>query len=153
MTEMDTLLIERECLALMTAYCTHLDARDAEAFLDLFVEDLVWVRTHPPGLEYRGRDFMRQYFDERPAIRRNYHLVLNPRVTVLSPDAAEGVCMLLVVDGPAGDGGVPVPMGGVTLLGEYRDVYRRGPNGWRIARRELSRLVDKKVGHEAVGAW
>jgi ketosteroid isomerase-like protein len=150
MTEMETLLIERACLGLMTAYCTHLDARKAEAFLDLFVEDLVWVRTHPPGPVYRGRESMRIYFQERSALRRNYHLTLNPRVTVLSADAAEGVCMLLVVDGPAGDGGVPVPMGGVTLLGEYRDVYRRGPNGWRIARRELSRLLDKQVGHEAV---
>jgi ketosteroid isomerase-like protein len=150
MTEMEALLVERECLNLMTAYCTHLDARNAEAFLDLFVEDLVWARTQPPGLEYRGRESMRQYFEERPAVRLNYHVVLNPRVTVLGPDAAEGVCMLLVIDGPAGDGAVPVPMGGVTLLGEYRDVYRRVPGGWRIARRELSRLIDKKAGYEAL---
>ncbi len=152
MTEMETLLIERECLKLMTDYCTHLDARNCQAFLDLFVEDLVWARTHPPGLEYRGREFMRQYFEERPASRLNYHLVLNPRVTVLGPDAAEGVCMLLVIDGPAGKGTVPVPMGGVTLLGEYRDTYRRLADGWRISRRELSRLIDKKAGPDIMAS-
>lgn len=148
MTELETLLIERKCVCLMTAYCTHLDARDADAFLDLFTEDLVWARAQPPGLEYRGREAMRHFFDERAAVRRNYHLVLNPRVTVLGPDTAEGVSMLLVIDGPAGDGIIPVPMGGVSLLGEYRDSYVRQPDGWRIARRELSRLVDRKLGRE-----
>ena len=149
MTELEKLLIERECAALMTDYCTHLDARDSAAFLDLFVDDLVWARRHPPGLEYRGRAAMAEYFAVRPAERLNYHLVLNPRVTVLGPDEAQGVCMLLVVDGPAGDGTVPVPLGGITLLGEYRDTYRRMPQGWRIVRRELSRLIDKKAGVEA----
>jgi len=144
-TQLDSLLIERECVGLMTAYCTHLDAGDADAFLDLFTDDLVWARTHPPGLEYRGRDAMRRYFDERPTLRRNYHLVLNPRVTVLGPDLAEGACLLLVIDGPAGSGAIPAPMGGVSLLGEYRDIYVRVSEGWRIARRELSRLIDRKV--------
>jgi hypothetical protein len=88
---------------------------------------------------------MRGYFDERPADRLNYHLVLNPRVSVLGPDAAEGVCLLLVIDGPANDRAIPVPMGGVSLLGEYRDVYVRTSDGWRIARRELSRLIDRKA--------
>jgi ketosteroid isomerase-like protein len=129
----------------MTAYCTHLDARDADAFFDLFTEDMVWARTHPPGLEHRGKASMRGYFDERPADRLNYHLVLNPRVAVLGPDAAEGVCLLLVIDGSKNGGAIPVPMGGVSLLGEYRDVYVRTDDGWRIARRELSRLIDRKA--------
>jgi ketosteroid isomerase-like protein len=146
--QLEEIMIERECLNLMTGYCTHLDRRESDAFLDLFTEDLVWARAHPPGLEYQGRDAMREYFAERPAVRLNYHLTLNPRVTVLGPDAAEGACMLLVVDGPASDGTVPVPMGGISLLGEYRDTYRRTPSGWKIARRELSRLVDRKVGIE-----
>ncbi len=145
MTDIEELLIERECLSLMTGYCTHLDARNADAFLDLFIDDFVWVRTHPPRLEYKGKAAMREYFNWRPAERLNFHLMLNPQITVHGPNDAEGVCYLLVIDGPARDGTVPVPMGGVTLLGEYRDIFQRLPEGWRIARRELKRLIDKKI--------
>ena len=142
MDELTELLIERRCLQLMTAYNTHLDARDVPAFLALFAEDAVWARSNPPVIELAGHAAIAGFIARLPKGSVSRHLMLNPRVEVVDADNAVGVCFGLVVRGPEGDGSFPVPMRGVELLVEYRDRFQRFDTGWRITRREMTRLID-----------
>ena len=143
MDAIERLLIEQECIRLMTDYNIHLDNLDVEAFVNVFAEDAIWSRAVPaPRIELCGHDALRQFIDShmRPAPRLRRHMLANPRVAVRRSDEAEGFCIGLVVHGPKGD--LPVPMGGVELVAEYRDVFCRLPQGWRIVRRELTRVID-----------
>ncbi len=146
MDPMSRLLIERECEALMIDYNIHLDALQIDLFTALFTEDAIWSRVVPsPRFDLVGpraiADFVESHMRPSPRLRR--HMVANARIDVRSPDTAEGFCLGLVVFGPKGE--PPTPMGGVELVGEYRDSYRRTPGGWRIARRELTKVIDLDV--------
>ncbi|AMG72851.1 nuclear transport factor 2 family protein [Sphingopyxis granuli] len=145
MNELDKMLIERECHRLMVDYNIYNDTLDIEAFLTLWTEDCVFSRVVPePVFEVSGHDGLRAAMDQiivhSDRLRR--HLLVNPRIIVHGPDRAEGFCIGLAIYGPAGDRSLPVAMGGVELVGEYRDQYRRTPEGWKIARRELTRVID-----------
>lgn len=142
MDDLARLLIERACLRLMTAYCTHLDNRETEAFLDLYTPEATWIRTEPlPAIELAGREAIRGFVERRGADSYSKHLVINPVIDVIDADTAKGVSFGMVVRGPA-DGALPVPMRGLELLVEYRDSFVRTAAGWRFARREMSRLID-----------
>ena len=147
MTEIERLLIESACLRLMTDYNIHLDNADDDKFVSIFSPDAVWRRAIPlPVIEWTGHDALRASIDtvirQSPRLRR--HLLTNARVTVISADEAEGFCINLCVFGPKAD--LPVPMGGIELIAEYRDRYRRFEDGWKIVERNLTRLI----GLEAV---
>ena len=142
MDDIEAMLIERRCLQLMTAYNTHLDARDVPAFLALFTEDAVWARSNLPVIELAGHAAIAGFIARLPKGSVSRHLMLNPRVEVTDADNATGVCYGLVVRGPEGDGSLPVPMRGVELLVEYHDRFQRFDAGWRITRREMTRLID-----------
>ena len=143
MTEIERLLIERACMRLMTDYNIHLDNADDEKFVSIFSADAVWRRATPePVIEWTGHDALRASLDmiirQSPRLRR--HLLTNARVNVISADEAEGFCINLCVFGPKAK--LPVPMGGIELIAEYRDRYRRLEDGWKIVERELTRLID-----------
>ncbi len=143
MDDLTRLLIERECLRLMTAYCTHLDRFDVDTFLDLFTPEATWRRIAPlPVINQPGRESIRSFFNRRPTHSESRHLVINPVIDVIDADHAKGVSFGLVVRGPKGDGTLPVPMRGLELLVEYRDEFVRTPEGWRFAKREMLRLID-----------
>ena len=147
MTAIEELLIEHACLKLMTAYNVRLDNGDHEGFAEVFTEDGIWKQLNEPLIEIKGRQRISKFALNLPKAKINRHMLLNPLVTVLDRDHAEGFCIGLVVDGPAGDGTLPVPVssGGVELVAEYRDVYRRDADGWHIARREMTRIMDQKA--------
>ena len=141
MDDLHCLLIERACLRLMTDYCTHLDNRDVDAFLALYLPEASWRRVgQEPIIDLAGPDAIRGFIDRLSKATVSRHLVINPVVTVVDADNALGVCIGMVVRGPAGK--LPVPMRGLELLVEYRDIYKRTPAGWRIALREMTRLID-----------
>ena len=145
MDDLQTLLDERACLRLMTDYCLHLDNRQVEPFLDLFTPDATWIQVNEPPYPLVGREAIRGFVDARPTRKINRHMMVNPQVTLDGPDRATGFSIGLVVDGPRGDGVLPVPLNGIELLVEYRDSFTRTANGWRIARREMTRVIDKKA--------
>jgi hypothetical protein len=144
MTEIERLLIETACLRLMTDYNIHLDGGDVDAFVALFSEDAVFARVVPalPVAEMVGHDGLRRGVDMtvKASDRLRRHMLSNARITVISADEAEGFCIGLAVYGPRGT--LPVPVGGIELVGEYRDRYRRIDGAWRIVRRELTRVID-----------
>ena len=143
--ELERLLIERQCLRLMTNYCLYLDDRNTEAFLDLFVDDAVWIQMNEPPYELSGREAVRRFVEARSTRKINRHLMLNPQVTVLSANQATAFSIGLVIDGPRQGDTLPVPLNGIELLVEYRDTFRLDPKGWRIVRREMTRIIDKKA--------
>lgn len=144
MTEIEKLLIEAACLRLMTNYNIHLDGGDIDSFVALFSEDAVFTRVVPalPVAEMVGHTGLRRgvsmTIKDSPRLRR--HMLSNARITVHGPDDAEGFCIGLAVYGPRG--ALPIPVGGIELVGEYRDRYRRIDGEWRIVRRELTRVID-----------
>lgn len=145
MNEIDKLLIERECHKLMVDYNIYNDSLDIDAFLSLWTDDCVFSRVVPePVFQVSGHDGLRAAMNQvivgSDRLRR--HLLVNPKITVRDTDSAEGFCIGLAIYGPAGDRSLPVAMGGVELVGEYRDQYRRTDKGWKIARRELTRVID-----------
>lgn len=154
MTEIEELLIEQACLKLMTAYNVRLDDGDHAGFAAVFTEDGVWKQLSAPVIELTGHERIRKFAERMPTDKLKRHMLQNAIVTVHGPDHAEGFCIGLVVDGPTGDGVRPAPVsaGGVELVAEYRDVYRKGPTGWRIARREMTRILDQKSVANSVGS-
>lgn len=143
MDDLERLLVERACLRLMTEYCTYLDNRDTDTFLELFLPEATWIRTAPlPPIDLAGREAIRAFFNRRATHSVSRHLVINPVVDVIDANNAKGVSFGLVVRGPAGDGTLPVPMRGLELLVEYRDNFVRTAQGWKFGRREMLRLID-----------
>ncbi|PQM28843.1 hypothetical protein CVO77_10525 [Sphingopyxis lindanitolerans] len=140
----DNWLIEAACRNLMTRYCIGLDTRDSELFLSVFAADAIWELVNDTPRTLAGHDAIRAYFDSRQKKLFNLHLLQNPLVTVLGPTEAEGYCIALIVDGPWGDGTLPVPLRGTELITEYRDRFELRPEGWRIIRRTMRKLIDKK---------
>lgn len=142
MDDLARLMAERDCLRLMTAYCTHLDAWEVDRFLDLFTAEGAWRRTAPlPQINLEGREAIRGFFQRRPTHSYSRHLILNPVVDILDEASARGVCVGLVVRGPAAPA-FPVPMRGVELIVEYRHSFARTTAGWRIAEIQMDRLID-----------
>lgn len=148
MDEIERMLAERACMQLMVDYNLYIDSHQISAFLSLWTEDCTFARVVPkPGYEVHGhaglQSAMGRIIIDADRVRR--HLLANPKVEILGPDAATGFCIGLAVAGPEGKSALPVPLAGVELVGEYRDVYRRTPHGWKIARRELTRVIEGEV--------
>lgn len=148
MDEIERMLAERACMKLMVDYNDHIDSHQTDSFLSLWIEDCAFALVVPkPGYEVRGHDGLRTAMDKiiigSDRVRR--HLLANPKVEILGPDTAAGFCIGLAVSGPVGKSSLPVPLAGIELVGEYRDHYRRTANGWKIARRELTRVIEGAV--------
>jgi hypothetical protein len=124
---------EAECLRLTTAFAVYLDNRQYGEVADLFTPDALY---NPRGTPYRGRQEILGYLNGRPATRRSRHVIANQLVRIIDARTAEGTCALLyfVYDGPAAEG-VPAPLDGIELVGDYHDRFVRTGAGWRIARR------------------
>jgi ketosteroid isomerase-like protein len=146
--EIDNILIERECLSLMVNYNFYLDSMEIDRYLSLWTEDCVFKSVVPaPGLEVSGHDGLRMTIDRlfSQPNRIVRHLLSNAKITVHSPDNAEGFCVGLAIHGQLNNGSLPATLAGISLVGEYRDEYRRTAQGWKIARRELTRVIDIKT--------
>lgn len=128
--------IERECERLVTAYCHHVDHGEAARIADLFIDDGVW-RSGKVVME--GMDQLREGFALRQANTRRMsrHVCNNLLVDVLDADHATGVVYLTLYRNDGEEGREISPLDGPALVGEYRDRFVRGPQGWRFAHREL----------------
>jgi uncharacterized protein (TIGR02246 family) len=132
-TELDLVAIEHACMKLMVGYCVHADHGDADAFANVFAEDGAWVQGS--GQEVRGRDALRAYIKGRPPRVFTRHVITNMLVDVISDQAATGVAYAVVFRDRDYGGDGPAPMPAPETVVEYRDEFRRTPEGWRIVRR------------------
>jgi hypothetical protein len=131
--------IETDCTRLMNQSVIHLDRRQYEPLAALFGPDGVWVRGGKPCTGYDG---VMASLNERPADVLIRHLMTNIVVTVEDDSTATGIGYFLVYKA-TGDGGEPpqpAPIAAPAMVAEMRDTYRRGADGWYIARRETARI-------------
>ena len=142
MTPIEALLARDACLQAMTAYCTHLDAREEDRFVALFTDDVVFSIG---GKEIIGHPAIRESIRTRPASILSWHLVLNHRIDIHGEDRAEGKAVGLVVRGTRDRETWPMPIRGVELLMHYRMLFRREGANWLIERCETSRRLDVDV--------
>ena len=142
MNPIDLLVAERDCLRLMSDYCRHLDARDEDAFLALFTETAVFTKTTVPTYEDHGHEAIRARFLMRPPSILSRHLMLNHIIDVEGPDTARGTAVGVVVRGNRDREDWPMPLRGVELVMEYRMMFARVAERWRIARCDTQRLMD-----------
>jgi hypothetical protein len=143
MTEIEAMLIERACARLQTLYCIHADRRETEAFVQLFAEDgSVAVPEHPAFVGHEAIRWSIEALAALPVAMR--HVMTNSVIDVIDADNATGLCYLTVWNSaePADENGWrPIELPGT--VGEYHDVFRRTPAGWRFASRQLTRVFRK----------
>jgi len=120
-----------------TTYCTHLDARNVDALVDLFTDDAICEFEAVFGSATDGR------WEGKPAIRRQYqdkwgaagapwtsiHAVTNAVVSVDGDTATGRYYLLDYLITPGRD-----PL---VLLGMYDEDYRRENGVWRICRSRI----------------
>ncbi len=139
MNALAALLARDTCQQLMTAYCTHLDDRDEEAFISLFTDDVVFGVA---GRLTKGKQPIRESLRARPASLLSWHLMLNHRIELQGEDKAEGSAIGLVVRGNRDRDAWPMPIRGVELLMSYCMAFRRENDCWLIVRCETARRLD-----------
>src|SRR5688572_23891212 len=131
--------IREACRQLLYRYAIAVDAREWDKVAACFVPDLIWRR---PGMEpMRSHQDVLDFFHNMEARRAqahpNRHLMTTISVEVESADRARSVAYALVYRDPAFGGDLPSPMpDGPELVVEYKDVFARTADGWRIGDHE-----------------
>lgn len=124
--------IERACERLVISYTHLVDGGRAADVADLFTEDGVWTAGRT---RYEGRSAIRAAFTRRQeSDRTSRHVCTNLQIDVIDADRATGLVYLTLYrfDGP----GPAAPE--AELVGDYRDVFVRTPEGWRFAERHTT---------------
>jgi len=136
MDDLQKLLIERECERLVTKYCHLVDHGQAAQVAELFTEDGVWAS---PEATMTGREQIRAGFQRRQedTARMSRHVCCNLLVEVVDEDHAGGVVYLTLYRADGDPARRVSPSAAPSVVGEYRDRFRRTPDGWRFAKREI----------------
>ena len=128
------LVIRQACEDLVLAYCDLVDSGMASLLPDLFTDDAVF--EVPPQAPWDRAEIERR-FNKREGMsqRVSRHVLTNVRIEVVSEDEASGHCYYTLYRHDGDGSGQPVPLSAPAAVGDYRDRFRRTPNGWRIAYR------------------
>ena len=135
MNATDELLIERACERLIADSAVFNDQREWTALAALYTPDGVVVR--PNGQRLEGREAIEAAYAGGAPDRVTRHLCTNLRVDVDDADSAHATTTVLIVSGTRGD------EANVTYRpGEFADRFVRTDEGWRIAERRASLMMD-----------
>lgn len=133
----DRLQIERACYRLVTEYAhcldsRHLHPRRLDDWEMLFAEDAVLTVA---GAAQRGRAAIRASIKmgERVSFHSNSNILIN----AVSHDQARGFLFVTVFFAPLDEGIVRILNPTASVIGFYRDMYRRVEGTWRFAEREF----------------
>ena len=143
MSDLDTLLIERACERLIIESANCNDRRDWAALAALYTPDGVVVR--PSGQRIEGRAAIEAAYAAGPGERVTRHLCTNIAIDVDGPHTAHATTAVLIVSGVRSQD--PEVTFGVVpsehhKVGEFADRFERTDDGWRIAERRASLLMD-----------
>jgi hypothetical protein len=127
--------IEWACTHLTHRFAQLLDARRFEALAALFTEDGAFARPSAPDEVVRGRDRILAAYQARPAGKATRHIITNTAIEVDGPDAARGVCYILLYTATPVQGAGPLKADPVQAIGEYRDRFVREAGEWKFAER------------------
>ena len=115
---------------LVAAYCSAIDSRDLDGFVDCFTDDAV-VRHADGIMRLDGREAIRDYYSARfPGYGVTFHYPHSHTVAFDGPDTAHGVVTAhaeIALDGA-----------GWIAAFRYTDEYRREADRWRFAERVLA---------------
>ena len=139
----DRLLAYEEIRQLVARYAVATDARDLDALVALFVDDV------QVGRDARGRDALRAFFDR--SLREVGVTILNTGTHLIeldddghhAPDRAHGVVYCR--------GEVQVDDRWVVQAIQYRDMYERRDGHWYFARRKHLLWYGREVGTSPLG--
>ena len=122
----------------ISQYAYHWDAKNADAFADLFTEDVVierWVRGELRS-RLEGRDALHAYAREshqgRLADRQTRHHMSSVVFIELNADTAKTENMVLITHQTESDAAARNAGAGI-----YRNTWRRTGQGWKISKRVL----------------
>lgn len=107
---------------------------DLGEYIDLFTSDATWEM---PASQHRGRVEILEGARERRRSGQqgpgtnSRHVITTQAVRFEGTDSATSDAYFLFV---AETTGTPV----IRLVGHYRDLFRREPGGWRLARRQIT---------------
>jgi uncharacterized protein (TIGR02246 family) len=127
-------------LEIIARYSYAYDAKDADAFAQLFTEDAVWEMlisgVAEPQVYLDSREAIRAWVEQNHRGRLNgvssRHHQSGTVFDELTSTSARTQTMVLVTHQNATD---PAPR--PTLSGVYTDHWRKTSNGWRLTRRSL----------------
>ena len=135
MTDDERRAIEADCERLIKHYVNVNDAQDWEAVAALYTEDARFARPSKPDEFVHGRAAILESFLARPA-RAQRHVIANTIVDVEGPDTARAFSVIVLYQGePAEPGELPAMDPKSPLIGTFRDLIVRTPEGWRFAER------------------
>lgn len=117
---------------LKAAYCRLLDTKDWEGWKQLFTEDCVSDTTDSGGGIERGRDNMVDFVSKALATAKTAHQIHSPEIT-LEGDTAHVVWAM--------QDRVMKDEFALTGYGHYHETCVRTPQGWKIAKQKLTRLI------------
>jgi uncharacterized protein (TIGR02246 family) len=110
-----------EIRRLLARYCFAIDARDADAWAELFTEDGVF--HYALGDALVGREALKSFVSVIPDDR--HHLTMNEIIEIDGDDATVRAYAVVTKESP------PV----LSAVGDYADTLCRTADGWRFARR------------------
>jgi hypothetical protein len=130
-------LIERACERLVTLYCHFVDHGEGARVAELFTEDGVWSSSE---VTMTGREAIRAGFQRRQDnnARMSRHVCSNLLVDVTDSDTARGVVYLTLYRHDGEPGRRTSPSSIPSIVGEYRDTFRRTADGWHFSRRDIA---------------
>jgi len=142
MTDLERLLAYQEIQQLASRYALHLDARDLDALVGLFVPD---VRV---GHETRGRDALRADFDQSlRSVGITFLNTGNHVIDLIDADHARGV---VYCRGEIQDGGREGDRWIVQAI-QYHDSYERRDGEWLFVRRKHFLVYGTELGTSPLG--
>lgn len=136
MNVLESLRAESQARALVLSSARLVDAQDWRGFAELFAEDA--ELTRPDGSLLQGREAVFQAYAARSPERLTQHVLTNHELSLIDAHCAHSRCLVLLWSGLRSDPPSPKgrPADAAQQLGEFIDVLRHTPQGWRIARRE-----------------
>ncbi len=133
MDSSDQAAAKKACEELITKYTHIADFGPGASMPDIFTEDGVWTSGQET---YEGQAQLLEFFGRDKGHAKSRHVSSNMLVTLTGDDEAEGLSYFTLYRYTEEKPRVPDLDDQPVILGEYRDLYRRTADGWRIARRQ-----------------
>jgi hypothetical protein len=130
--------IEAECVGLSNAFAFHLDQKNYEDLVALFVPHGVFVRT---GVRLEGHARILQKLRERPAEQFTRHVTTNFHFTHVDESMATGVFYNLSYFAFTAQSTPLAYDPQCVMLLDFLDTYTRTPAGWRFLQRDARALM------------
>jgi hypothetical protein len=130
--------IETECVRLSNAFAFHLDHKNYDDLVALFVPHGVFIRT---GVRLEGHAQILQKMRERPAEQFTRHVTTNFHFTHVDETRATGVFYNLSYFAFTAESTPLAYDPQRVMLLDFLDTYTRTADGWRFLQREARAML------------